>query len=491
MKKFNFETLLESILTSLNPRLLIPYQSWLRLWEDLEINALKQAARIYFASWALLYPLHYFVVDTPAGKPLEWYFLYRFSCGTIFALGFVITFLNPRLFGKKYSALVRAWIIFACSYSIVFQYKAFEHWPKTPSFFLPVLAFFGAMAIRKPLLETSLVFIVLNLVAKPGYDLQKGYDFYWLISLTIVLGILAMYLRALFSTEIKLFISNQQQLEAQSKIIEIEQGVSDQLRRFLPKEIYRRVSYAMLKNKKTIIQATDEILKPRLVNAAILHNDIRGSTPLTKKGAEVVLRGILPSQKDGVEIVENNFGIPRLTGDCIFAFFDFDNERLNLNLAIRSAIQIGLSTDLLNSGLNQGAKLLRYSIITCGNVIAGNLGGIEGSRDISVLGDAANLPSRIDKVAKSPLLKSHLSSSSILLSQNAGELLKSTDCKLNLTELSLNALGMQIPDFEEFTLLYLLTASKEALAIIEQDIKQISLSENTFKNPLTNGKKAA
>jgi class 3 adenylate cyclase len=310
-----------------------------------------------------------------------------------------------------------------------------------------------------------------------------------MVSATLIsFAVLAIF-RSRQKQDVILFVSEMERQRVQRSLIESQQQLVDQLRTFLPKEIYGRVEIQMRSLGRTALQATDEVLRPRRVVGSVLFTDIRGFTKMTKRGGDTLVSAVIPAQKMCTDSVERHRGIPKLQGDLVYAYYDLDDSAQNLKNAILSALEINEETSDLNTSLRPEDRIIRYAIISYGDLLVGNLGGSEGSRDITVLGDAANIPSRIDAITKAPDLAKLLSERPIILTEAAMGALGAKSAQLDLVPISLPDIGLTLRDFPEQTRLFLLRASRQNHEQISAWNKQPGVEEQT--RPVTMNERTA
>ena len=461
---------LDVLLTSLIPTLLITRNSWLKSWR--EQDELQKIENIKKFSWCifllfLISSIPIFLNDSLQPK----FFWIVSKVGT--ALIFLITALSVGFVYRvsKMKGVVPMFLI-GTVYLCMFQALSINYRAQTPYFYVPVFAAFSVIVLRFNLLiSVALYFALLsisNLVLNVGIvdSLHK-----W--SVSTVVFVLLLYLRLRSKDEVEIFILQQESVDSSKKLIEAQKNLTDQIAAFLPKEIYRRVMLEISKGQNPI-NAIDNQLRPQKVVGSVLFTDIRGFTKLTKKGDETLLKVVIPTQKRCTDIVEQNFGIPRLHGDLVHSYFDSASPIRNLLLSLKSSLEIDTSTNDIRSSQTKDF-LERYVIISYGNLLVGNFGGTNGSRDISVLGDAANIPSRIDVITKQSPLKEHLQYMKIILTEEAWNALPDTirnvceHIKFNLYENNL-----VLKDFENEKLLYLLKNTDDLMEAVLLELNKVS-----------------
>ena len=419
--------ILNFLILFFEPSFLISRNDWREKWNR-EIYAERLLwGRVFCLGIAVISLLHYPLIDIPAKKePLALWFQYRVSVALVSAAAFGFswhkkvqdTFLNSVL------------VYLAAGFTVYMQSRSMIWRPQVPFFYVPLLVIIGTISLRLSPGKSAIAALVMLL---PVYDafLERPDDAHHFFSASIVCIGMSIVLRFSMKTEVKAAVLEGEQLEANQNFIKTQIEMNEQIRSFLPKTIYRRVSELIKYKRYSPLQAADEVLRPKKTTGAVWFSDIRGFTGMSKvHGDLAAIAAIIPAQKICTDSVEIYNGIPRLQGDLVYAYFDEPTRDLNAISALKAAIHVIKVTAELNSQL-QDMAITRYVIITFGDLIVGNLGGNEGSRDISVIGNAANLPWRIDAITKLPKIKKLLENAPVILSQEAVDALERSGLRLN------------------------------------------------------------
>lgn len=467
--------LINSIIVFFEPSYLIPRKDWLDIWISNEKNKLSFSARIFTLSFGIIVALHYPLIDIPAKKePLELWFYYRASVSAVLFFAFGFSFI------KKISQSSLAYFptLIAAIYLVYMQGQSMIWRPQVPFFYVPLLALISTLVLRLSAGKSIFVFTLITAITYEPF-IKRPQDSHHLVSASIVCIALLVMFRTTKKLDVQTYILENTNKETQKKLIQTQIEMSDQLRAFLPTVIYQRVSDLVNKSKKTPLQAADEVLRPRKVIGSVLFSDIRGFTGIIKsKGEDIALNSIIPAQKECTDLVEKNNGIPRLQGDLVFAYYDSNNAIENLVNSVNTAIQIVQSTDSLNNRIqNYNTNVTRYIIISYGQVLVGNLGGTNGSRDISVIGNAANIPSRIDTITKDSKIKELLIDAPIILTKAANDELISNFSGVITQKVDLNELQISLRDFPNETQIFLISRKNFNQVVNLLNMKQAYASE--------------
>jgi len=158
----------------------------------------------------------------------------------------------------------------------------------------------------------------------------------------------------------------------------------------------------------SILQKNPELLKlgGETKKLTIMFSDIRGFTPISEQyktdpqGLTSLINRFLTPMTD--LLMNRRATIDKYMGDCIMAFWNAPvNVEEHEKQAVESALEMVDRLDELNVELEGEGKLpIKIGIgINTGEVVVGNMGS-NNRFDYSILGDAANLASRLEGQSK-------------------------------------------------------------------------------------------
>ena len=176
----------------------------------------------------------------------------------------------------------------------------------------------------------------------------------------------------------------------------------------LKQQIKKQFGTYLSPDMVSILQKKPELLKlgGETKNLTIMFSDIRGFTPISEQyktdpqGLTTLINRFLTPMTD--LLMDRRGTIDKYMGDCIMAFW---NAPVNVDehekLAVESALDMVDRLDKLNVELEGEGKLpIKIGIgINTGEVVVGNMGS-DNRFDYSILGDAANLASRLEGQSK-------------------------------------------------------------------------------------------
>lgn len=428
----------------------------MKIWKEEQRLHFLKVNKIVFIFAALAQIFHFFFIDLILNiPPLERWIYYRFGLAVAAILVVVCLSIEWIARGKYYQVPV----LIVGSLFCFFQAQSMIWTPIVPYFFSILINVLTALTLRSSILLTLVYLGFLNIISLPGWGSRTD-DFIGILSSVVVGNVAIIILRASLSTEVSLFITRQINIENQTKIIEQQIEINTHIRAFLPRKIYNQLINNVNVIGLSISDAMNEVLRPRLTLASCLYSDIRGFTKIVKRGHKYVLTSVLPSQRTFVEIVQNHSGIPRITGDLIFAIFENgDNAEKTIMESMTCALDVVNNQKLLNSNENIQADIRRHVIVSFGPALVGNTGGIDGSRDVAAYGDCANILSRIDEITKKENIRGLITPSSIILTEEAGELLYSLYPNLPRATIEFSQYNLELRDFSEQKKIYVLEAS--------------------------------
>jgi class 3 adenylate cyclase len=94
-------------------------------------------------------------------------------------------------------------------------------------------------------------------------------------------------------------------------------------------------------------------------------------------------------------------------------------------------------------------SIKRYVLVSCGEALVGNLGGLDSSIEITALGSPVNFLSRVDEVTKDPAVAGDLNPGNLILSESANQILERFAPEVARKRIDLEAAGVFIRDFRD------------------------------------------
>lgn len=342
------------------------------------------------------------------------------------------------------------------------------------SLYLYAFAFIviNAGALRASALN-SLLFAGFTLATQFPYLYQTGVSHPLLHSAAAVTLVFVYISRSTFGDEIKYYLSNQQNAEAQKNAIEMTIEFNDRIRALLPREVSRRLDYFLSVRGWTVLQAMDEVLQPQTKEITCIFSDIRGYTKGTKNTDGFIADGVLPNVRACTSSIEDNNGIPRKIGDLIFAYFDDDNKYTNLIRCLRAGSALIRTNQEFNQATSNAIEIERHVLIASGAAVVGNLGGLDSSVEITALGSPVNYLARVDELTKSPELASVISEPALVLCEQTKSLLDQLELPIETTCFALAKNNLQIRDFDESTNLWIMPICDETDYVLDQALSRI------------------
>jgi len=459
---------LERLIKALFPTLALEGSLWQEEWEESQRRIFLRIMRVFLPIIASGYLLHYFGFDKPAGlEPLEQWFLFRVSTAGLVGLTFLF-YLSPLIKTKWYKVPA---ILLTCGlcYS---QANVSLYYPAAPWLYPFLFVLASTLMLRLTAFQSLIYSAVVISIITPTL-LKAGIDLGSLASAGIVILIVVAVTRSSLSFEIRNFLLNKENAAQQSANLELQHQFSDRLKSFIPKVIASRIQTRIDQNRGSVIDASVHVLQARKKQISCLFSDIRGFTQSSKNLDDFISESVLPEVKAASEQIEQFEGIPRKIGDLIFAYFDDDNETLNALRAILAGINLSLSNRTFNETVSK-VEITRYILISSGEAIVGNLGGIDSSVEITALGSPVNFLSRLDDATKDPLLAEKLTNGDIIITTNTSEILEKINVKADLMHISLAEMNLQIKDFPE----------TQKIAIIKPTNANFTLISEAYDNLL-------
>lgn len=434
---------IETAITYLFPTILLEGKPWRSMWEEQERETFTFICKIFFLIASILYIGHYFFYDKLMGlEPIETWFAFRMSAAGISFATFIFyasSFSKTRF--HKIPAILTGWV-FCYTQAMVTTW-----WDGTPWLYSFVFMIAVVIVVRTSPLN-SIILASLIISSQAPLLVSSGVPLSSVVSTGFVSLIILMVIRTSHIADIKNFVLNQENVAAQKQIIELNIEFADRVRAFIPKVIARRLEEHVNQNRLTVLQAAVEVLKARRTNVACLFSDIRGYTQGSKDLEAFVTNSVLPEIKACSDLVEEYEGIPRKIGDLIFAYFDDDSLSKNVLHALVAGMEIARKNQDMNATVTQ-SEIRRYILISSGEAIVGNLGGLDSSIEITALGSPVNFLSRLDEITKSPEIAQILNSGDLVVCNQTRTIMQEIGIHLDAQVIDLKQLGLTIRDFPE------------------------------------------
>lgn len=436
------------------PLSLLEGTPWLRAWKDKENEDFIGVAKVIFPLSAIIYLGHYFLFDKPMGlEPLHEWLIFRLSMATI-ALATFAFYFTPRARMAFYRAPAICTFLLIC-YS---QAQVTIRYPEAPWLYCFLFVGIGALTLRATVM-TSTIFAVSAMSVQWSALIQTGVPIPTLFSAAFVTLVLIVASRGGYVADLRYFLLTQQNTDSQRRNIELNIEFTDRIKSFIPGEIAKRLDFLLRARDTTVLQAIDEVLRPRKKQIACLFSDIRGFTEASKNLENFIGELVLPNVKACTSAIDDNGGIPRKIGDLIFAYFDGNGAHLNLLQAIRAAFQIAEINDSQNGDTKVGNRITRYILVSVGEAYVGNIGGFDSSVEITALGSPVNLLSRIDELTKEGRIAAELNSGDVVLSNAAYNMIFEMGLRPMVKKLGLREMGLVIRNFPDEEYIFVIPPS--------------------------------
>jgi class 3 adenylate cyclase len=469
----------DQFLHALFPVLALQGTPWIAVWEEKERRENVVLWRYALLVASVAYVAHYYLLDVPMGlEPAEVWFRYRMGMAALM-FGFFLLYCIPAFYRSSMYRLP----VYVAAWALAYAQARSTLWYED-TLYLYAFAFvvLGAVSLRASVLK-SLLFAAFVLATQWPSLTQTDISQNLLASAAAVSLIFIYILRSKYKQEIDHFLAVQQNLQAQKQVIELTIDFSDRIRALLPSEISRRLNHHLSREGLTVLQAMDEVLRPRKKQVACLYSDIRGFTQGTKNLDTFVRHGVIPNVKQCTVAIESSHGIPRKVGDLIFAYFDDENIYVNILRSLKAGMDIVSINEAFNRTNPQRVEIRRHVLISSGEAIVGNIGGFDSSLEITALGSPVNLLSRVDELTKVEPLKNRVQDATLLLCSHTARRIRELQLGLRMEALCLPELGMKIRDFEEEENLWLMLATPENQTALEGAIDYIGRTYHERTTP--------
>lgn len=436
----------ESVIVWMFPTILIDGTPWRRMWEEKDKESFLLVSRFWFPLAAVAYIGHYFFYDIPNNlEPIEDWMAFRiFMASTSFATFMFYMSSFTRIGWYRLPAIVMCWLI-CVSQAYVALLHGLEAWV-----FCYILIALTALSLRMSAFKTGL-FVIGTVLSQSPILLDAGIPASYIFTGFVVTMVFSLVVRSSLLSEVKSFLLHQENVAAQKKIIELNLDFSERLRSFIPRVIAQRLEDYVEHERMTVLEASIEVLAPRKMDVACLFSDIRGYTQGSKELDEFISQSVIPEVKACSDAIEDLQGIPRKIGDLIFAYFDDQSIETNLLRAVVGGMKIARLNHDMNATMSS-VNIRRYVLISSGDAVVGNIGGLDSSIEITALGSPVNYLNRVDELTKDEKIKRQLDSGDLILCERSSGLLSSIAPEIEQTRIEL--CGLNIRDFSDVKSIY-------------------------------------
>lgn len=453
---------IERLIEFLFPTALINQTMWRAVWDQKERTTYLITARIFFVVAGAGYVTHYFLFDLALDlAPAARWLLFRSSMVVIALVCLGLTF--TRLAGSSYYK----WPVgIAGGIYSFFQAKVLIWYPEASWMWPFAFVVISALTLRSSPINGAVYANVLFACMWPVL-IDAGIQRVDLMSAVITCTIFVLFIRSSYTAEVRNFILDQQNISAQKQIVELNIELADRIRAFIPRTIANRLTAYVEQQRMTALQAALKVLEPRIAEVSCLFSDIRGFTESSKDLDAFVHRSVIPDVKVCSDTVEDFGGIPRKIGDLVFAYFDEPSVHLNALRCVAAGLAVARATLDRNATTNS-FTIRRYILISTGEAVIGNLGGVGSSVEITALGSPVNFLSRLDDATKSPQLSEILNPCDLVVCQRTYSVLMDLGVDIELQEVDLKELNISVRDFPEVDSVYVLRPSDHNVEAVSE-----------------------
>ena len=443
------------------PELLLEGTPWYDEWKKAHREQFAQRCRVFFVLVIIGYVGHYYLVDIPRHKePIEAWFAFRMTMSAL-AGTCILFYLNPTFILSrrvKWPAIV---VLAIGSHA---QAHVAIHFPEAPWIYPYIFVFASAMVLNTSPLKS--MFFCVPVFASFIFPLTAaGIPEYQLASASVVCSIIIFVIRASYESEIRQFLLTQERDRYRQQSIDLGKEFEGRLKSFIPKVIYERLDDLIQNTKMTVLEATLDVLTPKKMHVACLWSDIRGFTKQSERIDDFLAESVIPEVKACSDAIESYQGIPRKIGDLIFAYFDDSDERSNLLRSILAGFDLCEVNKDMNATVSN-VKVRRYILISSGEALVGNMGGLNSGVEITALGSPVNFLARLDDATKQPGMKKHLEPGDIILCHNSARNLQSMKLGIEWNRICLKTEQVEIRDFEHVDNVYVLKPTQRNQSIL-------------------------
>lgn len=436
------------------PELILAGTPWQSAWEEEQRARFLKVARVFFLVAAFGYISHYYFFDRPNNlQPDRVWFWFRVFIATLClaCFAFYLTSWVNRKWYKWPAAIILGFGCYA-------QARVTLAWNEAPWIYAYMFVFASVLILQFSALK-SLIWAIVVMSVFFGTLQEAGTPLTAILSASFFTAVVATVARSAHTFEIQAFLLTQERDRQRRQIIELQKDFADRLKSFIPRVIASRIQSQMDFHKMSVVEATVNVLVAKRQEVACLFSDIRGFTQGSNNLDKFLTESVLPEVKACSDAIEEFEGIPRKIGDLIFAYFDDTSTAKNL---VRASLA-GISLSQLNEDMNAtvaSVNVKRYILISTGEAIVGNIGGMNSGVEITALGPPVNFLSRLDDATKQPKLAELLNQGDVVISSRAAAELAEVGVGVPCTRICLETIGIQIRDFPDEREVFVLKPSQ-------------------------------
>ncbi len=455
----------DTLLSYLSPATLITDPEWRTKWNLIQKEAFLRYAGFFFVIVAVGTMTNHFLFDRAMGlEPVEFWFQFRIGLSLLCVLTAVFYFSRlTRIASYKAPALLACCVICYTQALVTIWY----HLDAWIFFYVFVITCTIMLSLN---IVWSLVFAMGNCIAAISVLREAGLSLEYIVSSMITTAAVTIIVRRSSVTEVQNFLLSEQNIAAQTRIAEISADFAERVQSFIPRVIADRMNN-YLDDGMSVVEASIEALQAEKKNVACLFTDIRGFTQGSKNLDEFIVESVMPEVTACSNAIEDLKGIPRKVGDLIFAYFDDESVHLNVLRAIAAGIEVAQLNEAMNVSGTQ-VTIKRYILISAGEAMVGNFGGLDTSIEITALGTPVNFLSRVDDATKEPKIAERLNSGDIVLSETAKNAVDDLALPIPFEHLDLDELGVKIRDFPEVRSLFKVEPNARIAEMIDTVVRE-------------------
>lgn len=458
--------LIDSMISYFVPDVLITDPEWKEKWSQLQKENFLRYVGFFFFVIAIGYIANYFLFDVPMGlEPADFWLTFRVLMAAMAAVctAFYISPWTRTRFYKVPAMLGCFTMCYTQAYVTIWFSQ--DAWLFFYFFVMGCTLILSLNVIWSIAYASSLCILGAPILEESGITPE-----YTVSSTIVVIGFVAIMRRSALS-DVRNFLLSEQNLAQQKRIAELSNEYAGRVQSFIPRVIADRMSN-YIEDGMSVVEASIEALKARKKPIACLFTDIRGFTQDSKELDDFIAKSVMPEVTACSNAIEDLSGIPRKVGDLIFAYFDDDSMHLNILRAIRAGVQVARLNEAMNLSASE-KRINRYILISSGEAMVGNFGGLDSSIEITALGTPVNFLSRVDDITKSPAIADRLDSGDLILSSEVKEFVDELDIDIHCEHIDLDYAKIEIRDFPEVRALYKLAPTHELEELLDEVLMEV------------------
>jgi len=268
----------------------------------------------------------------------------------------------------------------------------------------------------------------------------------------------------------------------QAKLIAQKQEMYEQFATFVPPVLFQRANH-ISNSGQSVTEAMNEILRLRKSHVTTLYSDLRNYSEKIED-LDIAHQVLIPQTTIMIDQIENNYGIAKLIGDALFAYYWLDDPEEGFLRALRDAWIQAYSE--FNRAKKENRSFDRYFTLSFGEVLVGNVSTLK-HKETNIMGKSPNIAARIDSLTKDPKIQKWIEfRPHVLLSTASKDLLQTFSSQFTIETYDLHQNDIKMKSYEDERFVHLMTLDGHNFHLLSQllNMNQLPVIESKKEGAL-------